>query len=118
VRARLAEWYADADYAGAHGASGWGSDQQILYRTLLEHGRRTRTVWILNDHFTRFRRLEGVLLQKRPLTPSERRLIARGAYSDFHATKPYDVHAETNDGVVELAVQARLGSTARRRRAG
>jgi hypothetical protein len=107
VRARLAEWAEGVEYSGERGGTGWSTDQAILYRTLLEHGRRQRTVWILDDHWTGFRRLERGSLQKaRRLGERDNRLIRRGAYSDFHCLVPQAEFAELNGLVVDLAVQA------------
>lgn len=113
VRARLAEWAADIDYAGVHGGAGWLTDQQILHRTLLDHARRTHRVWILDDHYTGFRRLErAVLLKKGRLDERDRRLILRGSYTDFHCVHPYSEFGAINDGAVDLAIEG-----LRRRRA-
>src|SRR5712691_5208670 len=35
VRERLGEWAAPAEYSGEHGGTGWGTDQQILFRKLV-----------------------------------------------------------------------------------
>jgi hypothetical protein len=104
VRLRLAEWEQQVEYDGVHGGRGWLTDQHILYRTLVEHGRATRTVWILDDHYTGFRRLDrAVLAKRRRLDEAERRLITRGAYSDFHCVHPYSEFRELNELAVELA---------------
>jgi len=107
VRQRLMEWADSVEYSGLHGGAGWLTDQRILYRTLLEHGARTRTVWILDDYFTRHRRLERAWLGKRQdLDDRDRRLIERGAYSDFHCVVPYSEFRELNDLTVNLAIEA------------
>jgi hypothetical protein len=107
VRTRLAEWAAGVEYSGTRGGSGWSTDQEILYRALLEHGRLSRTVWILDDHYTGFRRLERGPLQKaRRLDDPDRRLIRRGAYSDYHCLVPHADFAELNELVVDLAAEA------------
>jgi len=107
VRARLAAWAGEVEYSGLHGGEGWGTDQRVLYRTLVERGRRTRDVWILDDHYAGFRRLERAVLRKRDeLYESDRRLIARGAYSDFHCVQPFEEFRELNELAVELAIEA------------
>lgn len=113
VRSRLAEWAAAVEYAGHHGGAGWLTDQQLLYRTVTGFGRRTRRVWIVDDHYTGYRRLErAVLLRQGELTPRDRRLILKGAYSDFHCVQPYAQFRELNDLAVDLAI----AGTARRKR--
>ena len=103
LRARLAEWGAGLDYDGVRGGRGWDTDQLILYRTLLDWGRRTRRAWVLDDRYTGFRRLERSPLLKHGLTPADERRIRRGGYSDFHLLHPFHEHAELNERVVELA---------------
>jgi hypothetical protein len=111
VRHRLSEWADSVEYSGLHGGPGWLTDQRILHRTLLKHGARTGSIWILDDHFTRYRRLErGWLDKQQELGKRDRRLIERGAYSDFHCVVPYAEFRELNDATVDLAVEA----TARR----
>ncbi len=107
VRERLAEWEGEVEYDGVHGGQGWLTDQRILYRTLVDRGRRTRTVWILDDHYTGFRRLERAVLEKRrALDEKDRRMISRGAYSDFHCVHPYSEFRELNELAVDLAADS------------
>ena len=103
VRARLAEWGAGLEYDGVRGGAGWDTDQQILYQTVLDWGRRTRRAWILDDRYTGVRRLERAPLQKWGLTAADERRLRHGRYSDFHCLLPFREHAELNERVVELA---------------
>jgi hypothetical protein len=104
VRRRLREWSDGVEYAGIRGEAGWATDQHLLHDALLEHGRSTGTVWILDDHYTGFRRLERArLLKGRGLDGRERRGILRGAYSDFHCASPEQRYREVNELAVELA---------------
>jgi hypothetical protein len=113
VRQRLIALADGVEYGGIHGGAGWNTDQLVLFRALLDWGRRTRRLWILDDHYTGFRRLDGITLRKvKELDERHRRLLRRGAYSDFHAVHPFAVHAELNELVVDLAA-----ATAGRRRA-
>ena len=106
VRDMLATWAEAVEYAGHHGGAGWLTDQQLLYRTLVDYGSRSGKVWILDDHFTGYRRLErALLLRQGNLEPRDRRLIARGAYSDFHCVQPYGQFRELNDLAVDLAIE-------------
>ncbi len=106
ARARLAEWAEAVEYSGDHGGPGWITDQQILYRALLDHGARTATVWLLDDYYTRYRRLErAALLKVGRIDEHDRRLILRGAYSDFHCVFPYSRFRELNDLAVDLAIE-------------
>jgi hypothetical protein len=114
VRARLAEWWTTAEYAGVHGGSGWGTDQVLLYRAVVEHARSGRDVWILDDHYTGFRRLDRPVLRRRGgLTQHDRRLISRRGFSDFHCVGPYSEFRELNDLPIELAISAQRPRTRR-----
>jgi hypothetical protein len=104
VHARLREWSAGLDYDGVRGGSGWATDQLVLYRTLVDWGRRTRRAWILSDFDTAHRRLDrGQLEKPRALTARQEDEIRRGRYSDFHAVLPHDEFRELNERVIELA---------------
>jgi len=48
------------------------------------------------------------------LTDTDRRLIGRGAYSDFHCVVPYEDFSELNDLAVDLAVEAAQRLSTRR----
>lgn len=116
VRTTLRDWADGVDYAGAHGGAGWTTDQRQLYRVLLERGAQKRDVWILDDDFTRHRRLERAYVEKwRTLSPAARRGIERGAFSDFHLLGADNEHAHLNEEIVETAIDAR-GLGVRRRR--
>lgn len=104
VRERLAGWAKGVIYEGVRGGAGWDTDQLILHRAVTEWAARTGRAWILDDHFTRFRRLERWPLQKHgDPTARERRLIARGSYSDFHCLVPQSEYRELNELVIQLA---------------
>jgi hypothetical protein len=117
VRRRLEDWGSQAaGYSGARGGEGWVTDQQILYRTLLDYGRRTQTVWIVDDRFTGFRRLErGAFWESSRLSRRDRIGIRRGRYSDFHCPAPLGDFRAVNEAVVELAGGDDARRTRRRR---
>ena len=107
VSSRLLEWNEGVQYAGTHGGRGWTVDQRQLYRTLLERGRHRRDVWILDDAFTGYRRLERAYVEKwGALSPQARRAIKREAFSDFHLVHADREHAQLNDLIVDAAVTA------------
>lgn len=108
VRARLDEWGRTFAYAGRHGGEGWTTDQRILHRTLLDRGASRRDVWILDDDYTGFRRLERTYVEKwGELSPAARDGLSRGRYTDFHCIAPDSPHAGLNEEVVDLALRAR-----------
>lgn len=111
IAMRLGEWWRTVVYSGTRGGIGWGTDQSILYHALVEHGRRAETVWILDDRFTVFHRLDHPVLRGRRgldvnLSDVDLDLLRHGAYSDFHCVPPYRERRELNEIPVELAIQA------------
>jgi hypothetical protein len=105
IRARLREWGENIEYAGTHGGAGWTTDQEMLYRILLERGRRERDVWIFDDDFTGYRRLERAYVEKwGTLSDDARRGIKRGAFSDFHLLRADSEYEGLNEFVVDFAI--------------
>jgi hypothetical protein len=108
VRTMLRAWAEGVDHDGSHGGTGWTTDQRRLYRVLLERGRRERDVWILDDYFTGYRRLERAYVEKwKMLSEDARRGIARDAFSDFHLLHADSDHAALNEVIVEAAAAVR-----------
>jgi hypothetical protein len=109
VTTRLAELTRDIDYEGVHGGRGWTTDQRFLYRMLLERGRSSRDVWILDDWYTRFRRLYRTYVAKwGTLSPDAEDGLARGRYTDFDCLLPNEgMHRELNEEVIARAVRRR-----------
>jgi hypothetical protein len=117
VRASLRTWSDGVDYAGVHGGAGWTTDQRQLHRVLLQRGAHERDVWILDDDFTGYRRLERAYVEKwGTLSDDARRGIARRAFSDFHLVGADSDHAGLNEEIVEAAVEVSRSRTAERRR--
>ncbi len=107
VRRHLRRWAEGIEYEGARGSAGWTTDQRALYRILLERGRHEHDVWILDDYYTGYRRLERAYVEKWGRVPDpSRKLIARRAYSDFHLLAADDGRHGLNDAIVELAIAA------------
>jgi hypothetical protein len=114
VRARLAEWTADVEYDGRRAWPGWYRDQKILYETLKNWGDAPRRWWLLDDDYTRFRRLDKLELERENgLEPHRRQEIGGGSYSDYVCLFPYREHRETNDLVLRLALEAANGEPPR-----
>jgi hypothetical protein len=107
VRERLLEWADGLNYDGVRGGHGWGTDQIVLYRTAVDRGRRARDVWILDDRYSGYHRLNTSALG--PSGPEHllRKGIRRGEYSDYHLFHPYKKNREINERIVEWAIDAR-----------
>jgi hypothetical protein len=112
IRTRLGEWGTGLRYDAIRGGHGWDTDQVVLYRTLMERGRRLRDVWILDDRFSGHRRLVIPPGARDQPVPEVRRDIELGRYSDFHLLHPFRDNRELNERVVELA-RAGVGRRAR-----
>jgi hypothetical protein len=107
VRTRLREWAHGVEYTGTHGGAGWTTDQRQLYRILLERGRHERDVWILDDDFTGYRRLERAYVEKwGTLSDAARRGIERRSFSDFHLLRADSEHRGLNELIVDAAIAA------------
>jgi len=110
VRAELRRWADGLVYDGRRGWEGWYTDQRTLYRKLLSWPSRTERLWVLDDQYCRFRRLERVELENESgLEPQRIRGIRRGRYSDFSCFVPYRDHRKINDRVLEIALGPRAG---------
>jgi hypothetical protein len=115
VRSRLRAWGEGIEYDGTHGGAGWTTDQRRLYRVLLDRGRRKGDVWILDDYFTGYRRLERAYVEKwGSLSSDARSGIERKAFSDFHLLRADSDHAELNALIVDAAIAARRPGAHRR----
>jgi hypothetical protein len=104
VRARLREWGSGLHYDGERGGHGWDTDQIVLYRTLVERGRSSGDVWILDDRFSGYHRLNTSALGPGGPEHLVRRGIQRGEYSDYHLFHPYDENREINEKIVTWAI--------------
>jgi hypothetical protein len=107
VRAELARWSEGLVYDGRRGWDGWYTDQRTLYRKLLAWPAHADRLWVLDDQYCGFRRLDRMELEhEEGLEPRRIEEIRRGAYSDFNCLVPYRDHQEVNDQVLELALEA------------
>jgi hypothetical protein len=107
VRRRLAEWGTGLAYDGRRAWDGWYTDQQTLYRTLMSWPKAPERLWMLDDDYTGYRRLDHLdLAHEAGLEPHRRRDLLKLAYSDYACLVPYQAHREVNDLVLELALQA------------
>ena len=105
VRDRLATLADGRDYAGTRGGSGWTTDQRLLFEALRRHAGAAHDVWVLDDHYTRHRRLErGLLRGKAELPADELARVRRGVYADFHCPPPRGPFRDLIESVIDLAV--------------
>ena len=103
VRTRLGEWAAGTVYDGVRGGRGWHTDQTLLYDRLRAWGTSNGRVWVLDDDFTSFHRLDRADVE-RGLTRLQRQRIRARRYTDFHALVPHSEHRELNEEVARLAL--------------
>lgn len=91
----LKEWHTPT-YDGKHGGKGWNTDQVILIKKF--NGYSGPKI-ILNDTLTKFRRLD-----RQPgfsVSETLKTEIKNGVYSDYHCMRPYSVHKDINDFIVQ-----------------
>lgn len=110
VRAELGRWSEGLVYDGRRGWDGWYTDQRTLYAKLLSWPERAGRLWVLDDQYCGFRRLDRMELEhEEGLEPRRIEELRQGAYSDFNCLVPYRDHREVNDRVLELAIEAARG---------
>lgn len=118
VSARLAEWGAGRAYDGRRGWEGWYSDQEILFEKLASWPEARARLWTLDDEYCGYRQLNRLeLAREGGLEPGRRRELLAMEYSDYSCLVPYEEHRETNDLVLELALEAARRRSRGRRRA-
>jgi hypothetical protein len=118
VRRRLAGWAGGVSYEGVRGGSGWYTDQLVLYRTVLPWGEATGRLWLLDDQFTGYNRLERAEVEGAAEVPDRvRRNIRARRYTDFNSCIPHGTFAGVNETVLELALESLRAPLARLSRA-
>lgn len=106
VRRELARWTSGLEYDGRKAWPGWYTDQKTLYRTLMSWPQRGERLWVLDDQYCRYRRLNrDKLADEAGLEPWRVEGIRRLEYSDFNCFVPYRVHQAINDGVLALGLE-------------
>jgi hypothetical protein len=107
VLTHLAEWAARVEYDGVHGGAGWYTDQHILYEKLVAWTAAPDRLWMLDDVYCGYQRLDRMeLIHEAGLEPHRQRGIRSMKYSDYNCLVPYRAHQEVNDLVLELALEA------------
>lgn len=106
MRAQLDEWTRIYPYTGERGHVGYVTDQIILCKRLREWAVETQRAWVLDDAFTRYRRLDRNTLDVRAgFTRRELFFARRGWYTDYHSPPPA-THGALNEAIFERALAA------------
>jgi len=106
VRAELTRWTDGLEYDGRHAWPGWYTDQKTLYEKLLSWPARSDRLWMMDDQYCRFRRLDRLeLASEAGIDPSRIDGMRRLDYSDFNCFVPYSEHREINDEVLALGLE-------------
>ena len=108
VRRELARWADALEYDGRRGWPGWYTDQRTLYEKLLTWPARSERLWMMDDQYCRFRRLDRLALGDAAVVEPWR--IRRSEYSDFNCFMPYREHSEINELVLTLGLEAARAS--------
>ncbi len=97
MEALLREWHTNTVYTGIHGGTGWGTDQQVLYKKFNSwNGPKIK----LNDSITKYNRLDRIHPHKFTNLSVLKNDIFTGKYSDYHCIRPYAAYKQLNDFVV------------------
>jgi hypothetical protein len=106
VRAELARWADGLEYDGRRGWPGWYTDQRMLYARLMEWPQRDERLWVMDDQYCRYARLNrDKLANEAGLERWRIDGMRRLAYSDFNCFVPYSEHRAINDRVLELGLE-------------
>jgi hypothetical protein len=107
LRSELARWAEGLEYDGRRGWPGWYTDQRTLYDKLLTWPERDERLWMLDDQYTLYWRLNrDKLVDEAGLESWRIEGIRGGEYSDFNCFVPYREHREINDRVLRLGIEA------------
>jgi hypothetical protein len=105
VRTELARWADNLEYDGRRAWPGWYTDQHTLYQKLLSWPARSDRLWVLDDQYCRYRRLDRMeLANEVELEPWRINGMRQLDYSDFNCFIPYAGHREINDRVLALGL--------------
>jgi len=105
VRRELAGWADGLEYDGRRGWEGWYTDQRTLYRRLLSWPGRFERLWLLDDQYCRYNRLNrDKLVHENGLESWRIEGIRRQEYSDFNCFVPYRQHLEINREILEIGL--------------
>jgi hypothetical protein len=106
VRFELARWTEGLEYDGRHAWPGWYTDQRTLYEKLLSWPARSDRLWMMDDQYCRYRRLDRMELVSEAGLESRRiEGMRRLDYSDFNCFVPYSEYREINDRVLALGLE-------------
>jgi hypothetical protein len=107
VRARLLEWATETEYSAVRGGEGWYTDQEKLYEYVMPWAEHTGRMWMLDDLYTGFNRLNRPELKRDGgVTATRRRELAARRYTDYNSAVPFGQYRELNELVLELALAA------------
>jgi len=106
VRAELFRWGDGLEYDGRRAWPGWYTDQEMLYRKLMSWPARNERLWMLDDQYCRYSRLNrDKLVDEAGLEPWRIEGMRRLHYSDFNCFVPYAEHRQINDRVLKLGLE-------------
>jgi hypothetical protein len=116
VRAHLAAWADGMQYDGRRGWDGWYTDQRMLYQKLTTWPARSERLWVLDDQYCGYSRLNrDKLVNEDGLEPWRVAGLRRLEYSDFNCFVPYRDHRAINERVLEIGLEvSRQASPTRR----
>jgi hypothetical protein len=110
VRSELACWAEGLEYDGRRGWPGWYTDQRTLYEKVRLWPARSERLWMLDDQYTRYRRLNrDKLIDEAGLESWRIEGIRRREYSDYNCFVPFQEHREINEKVLKLGLEAAIG---------
>jgi hypothetical protein len=106
VSRELKTWAEGLYYDGRRGWDGWYTDQQKLYEKLTAWPQRARRLWVMDDQYCGYCRLNrDKLINEDGIEPWRLQGIRALEYSDFSCFIPFDEHREANNRILELGIE-------------
>ena len=96
----LKKRYKSSNYQEGHNNSGWSTDQQDLYKYVLQWNKSTQNFIRLYDKDTGFKRLDRNRLNI--IDPIIKNSIIKGQFSDYHCLRPFSDHYSINMEIYHL----------------
>jgi hypothetical protein len=106
MRETLEEWTAPVRFDGVRGGDGWFTDQRTLFRYVFDWPEHAQRLWMLDDDYTGYRRLERWTVEEDGIAPDLRRELLARRYTDYNSLVPHRQFRELNERVLALALES------------
>jgi len=107
LKIELIKIYSTINYENLHGGNGWATDQEILYKRIINWKYFKNRFIILNDNITGYNRLcrdTFDIPKNKPvnITGELKKSIESGLFSDYHMKRPFNDYKYFNNSILSL----------------